>query len=68
MVQDMDTKSGVELIYSAWKARDLSEVLSYLSDDMVFALHVPTKVLPIGGETQGKTAVAAALQRPSRYL
>lgn len=57
-----EAKAVVERLYVAWKARDLPSVLTLLSDDMVFALHIPANVLPIGGETNGKTAVAAALQ------
>ena len=57
-----EAKSVVDRLYVAWKARDLQSVLALLSDDMVFALHVPANVLAVGGETKGKTAVAAALQ------
>ena len=57
-----DAKSVVENIHTAWKSRDLDRVLNLLADDMVFALHIPREVLPIGGETKGKTAVTAALR------
>ena len=57
-----DTKVVVQQLYTAWKARDLPAVLSFVADEMVFALHIPTDVMPLGGETKGKTAVAAALQ------
>lgn len=57
-----DTKSVVERAYSAWRARDLANLLSLYSDDVVFALHIPADVMPIGGETRGKVAVGAALQ------
>jgi ketosteroid isomerase-like protein len=57
-----DTGSVVGRIYAAWTARDLQSVLQNLADDMVFALHIPAEVMPLGGETRGKAAVAAALQ------
>jgi ketosteroid isomerase-like protein len=57
-----DARSVVENLYAAWTARDLPRVLALCSDDMTFALHIPADVLPIGGETTGKAAVAAALQ------
>lgn len=57
-----DPKSVVENLYAAWKSRNLPSVLALLSDDMVFALHIPADMLPIGGETKGKAAVGAALQ------
>jgi ketosteroid isomerase-like protein len=57
-----DTLSTVEAIYAAWQARDLPATLALMADDMVFALHVPREVLPIGGETVGKAAVGVALQ------
>lgn len=57
-----DPKSVVESAYAAWHARDLPNLLALLSDDMVFALHIPAEVIPIGGETRGKAAVGAALQ------
>lgn len=57
-----DTLAVVENIYAAWQARNLSQVLQLLADDMVFALHIPREVLAIGGETIGKPAVKAALQ------
>jgi len=57
-----DTKAVVELAYAAWKARDLPRIVELLSDDMVFALHIPAEVMPLGGETHGRAAVAAALQ------
>lgn len=55
-------KSVVEKVYVAWRARELPGVLALLSDDMVFALHVPANVLSVGGETKGKAAVASTLQ------
>lgn len=57
-----EAKTVVGQIYTAWKARDLASVLPLLSDEMVFALHVPANVLSVGGETKGKVAVVAALQ------
>jgi ketosteroid isomerase-like protein len=57
-----EAKSVAEQLYVAWKVRDLPSVLALLSDDVVFALHIPASVLPVGGETKGKPAVAAALQ------
>jgi ketosteroid isomerase-like protein len=57
-----DPKAVIEGAYAAWQARNLPALLALLADDMVFALHVPADVLPIGGETRGKTAVAAVLQ------
>jgi ketosteroid isomerase-like protein len=57
-----DTLSVVEAVYAAWQARDLPGAMALMADDMVFALHVPREVLPIGGETVGKVAVGAALR------
>jgi len=57
-----EAKTVVGRLYTAWKARDLASVLPLLSDEMVFALHVPANVLSVGGETKGKVAVATALQ------
>ncbi len=56
-----EAKTVIGRLYAAWKARDLANVLAYLSDDVVFVLHVPATALPIGGETKGKAAVGAAL-------
>ena len=57
-----DTRAIVEALYGAWRARDLPSMLTLMADDIVFALHIPADVVPIGGETKGKVAVAAALQ------
>ena len=57
-----DAKAVIEGAYAAWQARNLPALMPLLADDIVFALHVPADVLPIGGETRGKTAVAAVLQ------
>jgi hypothetical protein len=45
-----------------WQAGDLPALIALLADDMVFALHVPADVLPIGGETRGKAGVEGVLQ------
>ena len=57
-----DSKSVVEQLYTAWKSRDLAGVVPLMADDIVFALHIPANVIPMGGETKGKIAVTAALQ------
>jgi ketosteroid isomerase-like protein len=57
-----DPKSLVERAYAAWQAGDLPALIALLADDMVFALHVPADVLPIGGETRGKAGVEGVLQ------
>ena len=37
-------------------------MLALVADDIVYALHIPAEVMPLGGETKGKTALAMALQ------
>jgi len=52
----------VEALYASWAAKDLRAVLSCLSDDIFFAMHVPPELIPFAGETRGKAALIPRLQ------
>lgn len=55
--------SIIEALYASWAAKDLAAVLDCCSDDMVFALHLPTEVAPFAGETCGKAALVPRLKQ-----
>ena len=59
---NLDTRHVVETTYAAWAARDLPGTLAAMADDCVYALHVPTSVVPYGGVHRGKAAISACLQ------
>jgi ketosteroid isomerase-like protein len=53
----------VEALYASWAAKDLTAVLDCCTDDIVFALHIPTDVAPFAGESCGKGALAPRLKQ-----
>ena len=42
----------------AWKTQDLAGALEFVHDDIVYAMFIPQEVVPFGGETRGKPAMA----------
>lgn len=42
----------------AWKTQDLAGALEFVHDDIVYAMFIPQEVVPFGGETRGKLAMA----------
>jgi ketosteroid isomerase-like protein len=55
--------SIIEALYASWAVKDLAAVLDCCSDDIVFALHIPTDVAPFAGETCGKSALVPRLKQ-----
>jgi len=55
-------RNVLEALYASWAAKDLDAVLSCFSDDVVIEIHVPSDIVPWGGETRGKTAVELCLR------
>ncbi len=47
----------------AWETGDIEAALAYVADDAVYELHVSKEVLPFGGPTAGRSAIAATLRR-----
>ena len=43
---------------SAWALQDLVGALVVIHDDVSYAMYIPTDVVPFGGETRGKPALA----------
>jgi ketosteroid isomerase-like protein len=52
----------VEALYASWAVKDLDSVLACCADDIVFAIHVSTDIMPFAGETRGKADIAPRLQ------
>lgn len=42
----------------AWARQDLHGALKYVHDDIVYSMFIPQDVVPFGGETRGKAAMA----------
>jgi hypothetical protein len=55
-------RSIVEALYASWAVKDLDSVLACLTDDIVFAMHVPKDIMPFAGETRGKADIVPRLQ------
>ena len=49
-------------VWAAWRARDIAGVLALAADDVFYPFYVPHDVLPFGGETVGKAALADRLR------
>jgi ketosteroid isomerase-like protein len=58
----MDTGSVVRACYAAWSASDIAALLTQFHENGRYVLHVPTDILPFGGEHIGQSAVAACMQ------
>ena len=41
-------------IYDAWWAQDLEWLASYLPDDFIHMIYIPTEVHPLGGLTRAR--------------
>ncbi len=62
---DDPSSSPLEVVrkcFAAWSAGDLTSVIDHMSDDCIYDLHVPTDVLPYGGQHEGKAAILDALR------
>jgi ketosteroid isomerase-like protein len=53
----IDAVAIVRGMHEAYARRDLGDVLTYLADDIVFALHIDRDLAPFGGVSIGKAAV-----------
>ena len=42
----------------AWSRQDLEGALSYVRDDILYSMFIPQDIVPFGGETRGKPAMA----------
>ena len=49
-------------IYEAWRVQDLDTVAGYLPDDFTHEVHIPTKVLHLGGLRAGKQSALERLR------
>lgn len=57
-----DNKTLLEGAYAAWAARDLAATLACFAEDMVFAIHLPSDVVPFAGEVRGREELGRRLQ------
>lgn len=62
MLTKLEPAKVVESIWDVWSRRDKEAALTYLADDILYALYVPEDVLPFGGATRGKASVSDRLQ------
>ena len=62
MIIRLQPADVVEGFWEVWGRRDKQAALTYLADDILYALYVPEDVLPFGGETRGKASVSDRLQ------
>jgi ketosteroid isomerase-like protein len=58
----VQVRSVVEALYASWAVKDLDSVLACCTDDIVFAMHVSTQIMPFAGETRGKADIVPRLQ------
>lgn len=42
----------------AWSRQDIDAALSYVRDDILYSMFIPQDIVPFGGETRGKPAMA----------
>jgi ketosteroid isomerase-like protein len=49
-------------IYDAWRVQDLDTVAGYLPSDFTHAVHIPTRVLHLGGLRAGKQSTLERLR------
>lgn len=57
-----DNKILLAGAYAAWAARDLGATLACFAQDVVFAIHLPTEIVPFAGEVRGRDELAKRLQ------
>ncbi len=48
----------VERFWEIWARRDRAAAVTFLAEDVVYAIYVPEDVLPFGGVTRGKASVS----------
>lgn len=49
-------------VWKAWQVRNKTAILELAANDVVYAIYVPSDILPFGGETVGKAALSDRLQ------
>jgi hypothetical protein len=57
-----DPEGIVDAIYAAWAAKDLTGLMAYCGDDIVFTIHVPQDAGAFAGESWGRAAMLDRLQ------
>jgi len=45
-------------VWSAWADGNVDTVLSWYADDAVWSINLPRELIPFGGESRGKVAIA----------
>ena len=53
-----ETEGVTPRFCAAWERQDLHGALAFIDDDIVYAMFIPQDVVPFGGETRGKAAMA----------
>jgi ketosteroid isomerase-like protein len=48
---------------AAWENGDIESALRFVAEDAAYELHISNEVLPFGGQTIGRDAIAATLRR-----
>lgn len=56
-----DTRTTVGKFTAAWIAGDIETAIQYVAEDAIYALYISDEVLPVGGETRGRSNIKAAL-------
>lgn len=62
----MQPSSPLEVVAkfnAAWEAGDIEGALAFIADDAVYELHVSKEVLPVGGPSVGRDAIAATMRQ-----
>ncbi len=53
-----ETKGVMPRFCAAWERQDLHGALAFIDDDIVYAMFIPQDVVPFGGQSRGKAAMA----------
>lgn len=59
--EDAPPVQVMHAVWSAWANGDLGTLLSWYADDAIWSINVPRDLIPFGGESRGKAAIADAV-------
>lgn len=61
LVNEIPPVQVMHAVWSAWANGSLDTVLSWYAEDAVWTINLPRELIPFGGESRGKAAIADAL-------